>query len=99
LAKTNQAKSVLDAGWIQFKPLLQYKRDDAGMWFEKVDEAYSAQTCSCCNKLTGPKSLESLRMREWTCSKCATARHRDHNAAKNILAAEHRHLAVGILVV
>jgi putative transposase len=96
LAKTSQAKSVLDAGWSAFRTMLQYKCDDAGVWFDEVDEAFSTQTCSCCKRRTGPKGLEGLRMREWTCSNCGSVHHRDHNAAKNILAAGHGRLVVGI---
>jgi IS605 OrfB family transposase len=98
LAKTNQGKSVLDAGWSQFRTMLQYKCDDAGVWFDEVNEAYSTQTCSVCNSRTGPKGLEGLGIREWTCSECGTTHHRDRNAARNILAAGHRRLAVGIPV-
>jgi hypothetical protein len=58
LAKTRMAKSVLDAGWSLFRTMLQYKGDDAGVWFEEFDEAYSTQTCSCCKKRTGPKGPE-----------------------------------------
>ena len=98
LAKTNQAKSVLDAGWSAFRTMLQYKCDRAGVWFDEVNEADSTQTCSECKSRTGPKSLEGLRIREWTCSECATVHHRDCNAAKNILAVGHDRLAVGIPV-
>jgi len=98
LARTNQAKSVLDAGWSAFRTMLQYKCDSAGVWFDEVDEAYSTQTCSCCNKRTGPKGLEGLRIREWTCSECETAHHRDVNASINILAAGHGRLPGGIPV-
>ncbi len=77
---------------------LQYKCDDAGVWFDEVNEAYSTQTCSVCNSRTGPKGLEGLGVREWTCSECGTTHHRDRNAARNILAAGHRRLAVGIPV-
>jgi hypothetical protein len=38
--------------------MLQYKCDVAGVWFEEVNEAYSTQTCSGCNRRTGPKGLE-----------------------------------------
>jgi putative transposase len=96
LAKTHQAKSVLDAGWGAFRTMLQYKCDVAGVWFEEVNEAYSTQTCSCCKKRTGPKGLEGLGVREWNCSECETTHHRDVNAAKNILAAGHGRLAGGI---
>jgi transposase len=98
LAQTNQAKSVLDAGWSTFRDMLRYKCDDASAWFDEVNEAYSTQTCSCCEKRTGPKGLEGLRIREWTCSECGARHHRDRNAALNILAAGHRRLVAGIPV-
>ena len=98
LAKTNQAKSVLDAGWSAFRTMLQYKCDHAGVWFDEVNEAYSTQICSCCKKRTGPKGLEGLGVREWVCNDCGTAHHRDINAAINILAAGHGRLAGGIPV-
>ena len=98
LAKTRIAKSVLDAGWNLFRTMLQYKCDDAGVWFDEVDEAYSTQTCSCCKRRTGPKGLEGLGIREWACLECGAYHHRDINAAENILAAGRRRLAVGIPV-
>jgi IS605 OrfB family transposase len=96
LAQTKQAKSVLDAGWSAFRTMLQYKCDDAGTWFEEVNEAYSSQTCSVCDSRTGPQGWEGLGVREWVCSVCGAAHHRDVNAAKNILAAGRRRLAAGI---
>src|SRR6185369_26197 len=45
LATGPHAKSVLDAGWSALRTMLRYKCDDAGVWFEEVDEAYSTQTC------------------------------------------------------
>ncbi len=96
LAKTKMAKSVLDAGWSTFRTMLQYKCDDAGVWFEEINEAYSTQTCSVCKSRTGPKGLEGLGIRGWTCIECGTEHHRDRNAVKNILAAGHRRLAEGI---
>ncbi|WP_424105709.1 zinc ribbon domain-containing protein [Paraburkholderia sp.] len=41
----------------------QYKCDYSGVWFDEVDEAYSAQTCSCCNRRTGPRGLKVLNCR------------------------------------
>ena len=86
LAKTRMAKSVLDAGWSAFRTMLQYKCDDAGVWFEEVDEAFSTQTCSCCASRTGPKGVAGLGIREWQCAGCGTVHDRDINAARNILA-------------
>ena len=95
LAKTRMAKSVLDAGWSAFRTMLQYKCDDAGVWFEEVNEAFSTQTCSCCKSRTGPKGVAGLGMREWICSVCGSEHDRDINAAKNILAAGRGRLAGG----
>ncbi|HWS65058.1 MAG TPA: transposase [Steroidobacteraceae bacterium] len=98
LAKTRQAKSVLDSGWSAFRTMLLYKCADAGVWFEEVDEAFSTQTCSVCNSRAGPKGRQGLGMRGWQCAVCGAIHDRDVNAAHNILAAGHRRLAEGILV-
>lgn len=95
LAKTRMAKSVLDAGWSAFRTMLQYKCDDAGVWFDEVNEAYSTQTCSCCGERTGPKGVAGLGIRGWTCSSCGSVHDRDINAAKNILARGLARLAEG----
>ncbi|MFC4789684.1 MULTISPECIES: zinc ribbon domain-containing protein [Giesbergeria] len=39
-----------------------------------------------------------MRIREWKCSDCGAEHDRDVNAARNILAAGHRRLTVGIPV-
>jgi putative transposase len=98
LAKTRQAKSVLDAGWSAFRTMLQYKCAHAGMWFAEVDEAFSTQTCSVCNSRAGPKGRKDLGIRGWQRTVCGAIHDRDVNAAHNILAAGHRRLAEGILV-
>ena len=98
LVKTKMAKSTLDAGWATLKTMLEYKSHQAGIVFMEVNEAYSTQTCSCCGSIpaSSPKGRAGLGIREWTCSDCAAAHDRDVNAARNILAAGHRRLAVGI---
>jgi putative transposase len=96
LAKTRMAKSVLDAGWSMFRTMLNYKSDDAGAWFEEINEAYSTRTCSECGALSGPSGLQGLGIREWTCSGCGTTHHRDVNSGKVILARGHARLAGGI---
>jgi putative transposase len=96
LAKTRMAKSVLDAGWSMFRTMLSYKCDDAGGWFEEVNEAYSTQDCSLCHARSGPKGLKELGIREWTCPVCHTIHDRDVNASKNINAAGQSRLAGGI---
>ena len=96
LAKTRMSKSVLDAGWSQFRTMLSYKCDAAGAWFLEVNEAYSTQTCSVCKARSGPKGIAGLGIREWQCGVCATVHDRNVNAAKNILAVGRHRLAEGI---
>ena len=98
LVKTKMAKSALDAGWSSLKTMLEYKSHQAGIVFEVVNESYTTQTCSCCGAIpaSSPKGRAGLRIREWTCSDCGAAHDRDVNAARNILAAGHCRLAVGI---
>lgn len=98
LVKTKMAKSALDAGWASLKTMLEYKSHQAGIVFEVVNESYTTQTCSCCGSIpaSSPKGRAGLRIREWTCSDCGAVHDRDVNAARNILAAGHRRLAVGI---
>jgi len=43
LAQTTLAKSVLDAGWTAFRTMLKYKSQQAGVWFEEVNEAYTSR--------------------------------------------------------
>lgn len=98
LVKTQMAKSTLDAGWGQLKTMLEQKCQRAGVVFEVVSERYTTQACSCCGSISAssPKGRAGLRIREWTCVGCGTAHDRDINAARNILAAGLRRLAVGI---
>ena len=84
LAKTNMAKSVLDAGWSKFRAQLEYKAIRHRVVFREVNEAYSTQTCSECGLLGGPKGLEGLGMRRWQCVGCKVEHDRDINAARNI---------------
>ena len=83
LVKTKMAKSTLDAGWAMLKTMLEYKSHQAGIVFEVVNEAYSTQACSQCGSVEGPKGLNDLGKRRWTCS-CGAEHDRDVNAAQNI---------------
>lgn len=83
LAKTSMAKSVLDAGWSQFRAQLEYKAMRHQVVFAEVSESYSTQTCSSCGNVEGPKGVAGLGIRRWRCS-CGVEHDRDVNAAKNI---------------
>lgn len=83
LAKTNMAKSVLDAGWSAFRQQLEYKAKRHQVLFKEVNEAYSTQTCSRCGSVEGPKGVAGFGIRRWVCS-CGAEHDRDVNAAQNI---------------
>ena len=99
LARTKLAKSVLDASWTTLRTMLKYKCENAGVWYEEVNEAYTTQTCSCCgSRSSSPKGRAGLGIREWQCMECGTLHDRDVNSALNILALGHERLAGGIPV-
>ncbi|MFD0074152.1 RNA-guided endonuclease InsQ/TnpB family protein [Streptomyces sp. NPDC127166] len=85
LGRTRLAKSVYDAGWSAFITMLEYKAVKHGRYFGKIGRFEpTSQVCSACGVKDGPKPLH---IREWMCKACGTAHDRDHNAAKNTLAA------------
>lgn len=94
LARTRMAKSVLDAGWSDFRHMISYKAIAHGGIMLEVDEAYTTQVCSECGSIGGPAGLEGLRVREWSCA-CGAVHDRDVNAAKNILRVGRDALAAG----
>jgi putative transposase len=87
LAKTKMAKSVLDAGWANFKRMLTYKSIRNGGSMLEVSEAWTTQMCSVCGSRppSRPIGIAHLGIREWTCDYCGTVHDRDVNAARNIL--------------
>ncbi|SER22755.1 transposase, IS605 OrfB family [Pseudomonas luteola] len=89
LANGKLAMSVYDAGWSMLRTMLTYKCAHAGIVFKIVKERYTTRTCSSCGSLYGPKGVNGLRIREWTCMECSVIHDRDINAAKNILALGH----------
>ena len=95
LAKTRMAKSVLDAGWSDFRRMLSYKSIRNGGSTLEVSEAYTSQACSECGCLGGPKGLKGLQIREWECAGCGSVHDRDVNSARLILARGLASLAEG----
>ena len=74
-------KATLDNGFGIFLNMLEYKLNDRGKYFIKVDKWYpSSQICHCC----GSKKKLTLEQRVYEC-KCGYVCDRDYNAAKNIL--------------
>ena len=76
------AVSVLDAGFGEFRRMIEYKsvRNGCGLVF--ADRWYpSSKTCSHCGSV---KAKLSLNERIYTCDECGFTCHRDLNAAVNL---------------
>lgn len=79
------AKHIADASWSELRRQLEYKTARYGRHLIVLDRWYpSSKTCSACGHLLDQLDLCT---RAWTCPSCGTLHDRDHNAAKNILAA------------
>ena len=78
-------KSVADNGWGMFCGFMQYKLEEMGKFFVKIDRFYpSSQTCHCCGYKNS--ATKDLSLRKWVCPQCGTYLDRDVNAAINIMA-------------
>jgi putative transposase len=74
------AKSIHDAGWAQFRAILNAKAVCAGRRVITVPAHYTTQECSGC----GERVPKSLNVRTHICPSCGLVLDRDHNAALNI---------------
>jgi putative transposase len=74
------AKSISDAGWAQFRAILEAKAACAGRRVVAVPPAYTSQDCSGC----GERVPKSLSVRTHVCTQCGLVLDRDENAARNI---------------
>ena len=79
------ARAICDVGWAQFVRVLEEKAERYGRTVRKVSRWLpSSKTCSACGHVV---DAMPLWVRVWTCNGCGMRHDRDHNAAKNILAA------------
>ncbi len=76
------AKSISDASWSLFTDWVNYYVKVFDTWAIAVAPHYTSQDCSVC----GTRVKKSLSTRTHKCHECGTLMHRDHNAAKQILA-------------
>ena len=75
------AKSISDAGWAQFRSILEAKAACAGRQVFAVPPQYTSQDCSGC----GTRVPKVLSVRTHVCPSCGLVLDRDENAARNIL--------------
>lgn len=79
------SKAIADACWGEFVRQLSYKGEWVGRSVVAIDQFFpSSKRCSCCGYTL---SKLPLSVRDWECPECGEHHDRDHNAAKNILAA------------
>lgn len=79
-------KSTNDNGFGMLREFLQYKLEEQGKSFIKIDRNYpSSQMCGNCGVLN--PDVKDLSLRKWTCPCCGVHHDRDVNAARNILRA------------
>ena len=79
------ARAISDASWSELMRQLSYKAEWYGRKLVKVDRFFpSSKTCSACGHLLNKLPLQ---IRSWECPSCGVNHDRDHNAARNILAA------------
>ena len=77
------AKHIADAGWRQFRTLIEAKCAKYDREFIVISRwEPTSQKCSVCGFRGGKKKLD---VREWKCINCGTVHDRDINAAINIL--------------
>lgn len=81
LAKSHVRKSIGDAGWSQFLYMLEYKAEEHGSRFYRVNPRNTSQICSEC----GCVVKKELSERKHNCPSCGYIAHRDVNAAQVIL--------------
>jgi putative transposase len=74
------AKSISDAGWAQFRTILEGKAAYAGRQVIAVPPHHTSQDCSGC----GERVRKSLSVRTHVCPSCGLVIDRDENAARNI---------------
>ncbi|MFB4295528.1 RNA-guided endonuclease InsQ/TnpB family protein [Actinomadura sp. NTSP31] len=78
-------RAIADCGWGEFRRQLEYKCERHGRRLVVIDRWHpSSKKCSVCGHTLAELSLST---RHWSCPGCRTRHDRDHNAAKNILAA------------
>jgi putative transposase len=83
-AKTGLNRSINDAGWAQFRSILEAKAEEAGRTVMSVNPRHTSQTCHECGHVERGNRVSQA---EFRCKRCGHEAHADINAARNILGA------------
>jgi putative transposase len=83
-AKTGLNRSINDAGWAQFRSILEAKAEEAGRTVMSVDPRNTSLTCHECSHVDAGNRVSQA---EFRCKRCGHEAHADMNAARNILGA------------
>ncbi len=75
------SKNIMDASWLRFIQMLEYKAERAGVQIAKIEPRGTTQTCSNC----GIEVHKKLWNRMHKCNNCGLEVNRDYNSAKEIL--------------
>jgi len=82
--KAGLNRSILSQGWGSFRTKLEWKAAKAGVIVERVEPAYTSQTCSACGVVDAASRRSQAA---FVCTACGASLNADHNAARNIRAA------------
>jgi putative transposase len=75
-------RSIADAGWSQFRLVLQWQATKAGTLVVAIPAKDTTQKCSCCGEKANPRI--ELSDRVFSCRACGLVLGRDRNAASNL---------------
>jgi putative transposase len=81
--KAGLNRSILDAGWGQFRSILTGKAEEAGRRLIAVDPRYTSQTCLRCRHVQGGNRVGTV----FRCLACGFEAHADTVGACNVLGA------------
>jgi putative transposase len=75
-------RSIADAGWSQFRQILEWQAKKAGKEIVVLDPSGTTQECSACGARAKPRI--ELSDRVFSCHRCGLVMNRDRNAARNL---------------
>jgi putative transposase len=81
--KAGLNRSILDAGWGQFRSILTGKAEEAGRRLIAVNPRYTSQTCLSCGHAQGGSRVGTV----FRCLGCGYTAHADTVGACNVLGA------------